>query len=362
MTSPPPPEAGLPPAGAPAAPDAAAPETPDAGAGRALLALIGGYRATQMIAVAARLGIADRLAGWARSAPDLARAAGADPDALRRLLSALVNLGLLAEDGEGRFALTALGGRLRTDVPGSLRAWAIWEGVTSYGAWRALDESVATGRTAFDRVFGLPFFAYFAAHPEVGGQFDAAMTDFTAGIAAAVAAEYDFAGRRTVVDVGGGRGHVLAAVLQTHPLLEGILFDLPGVVPAAIAYLAGAGLAGRARIVAGDFFTAVPPGADLYVLCHIVHDWDDARAIRILQTCRAAVAPEGSLLIVEKYMPEPMVPGAVPSGTDVNMLVLTGGRERTEREYRALLAAGGWRLTRVLPTSSVSSIFEASPA
>jgi SAM-dependent methyltransferase len=243
-----------------------------------------------------------------------------------------------------------------------LRAWAIWEGVTSYRAWGALDESVATGRTAFDQVFGRPFFDYFAAHPEVGAQFDAAMTDFTAGIAAAVAEEYDFPGRRTVVDVGGGRGHVLAAVLRAHPALEGILFDLPGVVPAATAYLAGAGLAGRTRVVAGDFFGVVPAGADAYVLCHIVHDWDDARAIRILQNCRAAVAPAGILLIVEKYMPEPMVPGAVPPGTDVNMLVLTGGRERTEREYRALLAAGGWRLTRVLPTSSVSSIFEAAPA
>jgi hypothetical protein len=342
-------------------PPGAGPATTPSGPREALNGLIGGYRATQLVGVAARLGIADLLAGGGRDAADLAAAAGAHPDALGRVLRALVNLGVLSEDGAGRFALTACGAFLRRDVPGSLHAWAIWEGDTSYRAWAALDHSVATGETAFDRVLGRPFFEHFAAHPEAGAGFDAAMVDYTATIAAAVAAGYDFGAGSTVVDVGGGRGHVLRAVLLAHPEVRGVLFDLPAVLTAGAAALAAAGLAGRASAVAGDFFAAVPAGADVYLLCHIVHDWDDARAVRLLRSCRAAVAPEGCLLIVEKLMPEPMVCGAVPPGTDVNMLVLTGGRERTEREYRALLAAAGWRLRRVRPTASVASLFEAAP-
>jgi SAM-dependent methyltransferase len=186
------------------------------------------------------------------------------------------------------------------------------------------------------------------------------MTDFGLAIGAAVAGEYDFAPYRTVVDLGGGRGHLLAAILSRHPALRGILFDLPHLVPVAESFLAAGGLRERASVVGGDFFASVPP-ADLYVLSHIVHDWDDARSVRLLRVCREAVQPQGRLLIVEKYFPEPMVQGAVPPGTDVNMLVLTGGRERTEGEYRALLDAAGWSLARVLPTSSISSIFEALP-
>ena len=258
------------------------------------------------------------------------------------------------------FSLTPLGEGLRGDIPGSQRAWAIWEGDLSYRAWGALDHSVASGETAFEHVFGRPFFDYLGEHPQAGEQFNRAMTDFTLAIGAAVAGEYDFAPFRTVVDLGGGRGHLLAAILSRHPALHGTLFDLPHLVPTAQAYLNGAGLRDRVSVVGGDFFVSVPP-AGLYVLSHIVHDWDDARSVRLLRVCREAVQPQGRLLIVEKYIPEPMVQGAVPPGTDVNMLVLTGGRERTEGEYRALLGAAGWRLERVLPTSSISSIFEALP-
>lgn len=335
---------------------------------RALAALIGGYRATQMIGVAARLGVADLLAAGPRGAGALAATLGVHPESLLRLLRGLVNLGLLVESagaggaaGEGAlFSLTPLGAGLRGDVPGSQRAWAIWEGDLSYRAWGALDHSVASGETGFERVFGRPFFDYLGAHPEEGDRFSRAMTDFGLAIGAAVAGEYDFAPYRTVVDLGGGRGHLLAAILHRHPDLRGTLFDLPHLVPDAEAFLAAAGLRERVSVVGGDFFVSVPP-ADLYVLSHIVHDWDDARSVRLLRVCREAVQPQGRLLIVEKYLPEPMVQGAVPPGTDVNMLVLTGGRERTEGEYRALLDKAGWSLARVLPTSSISSIFEALP-
>ncbi|HEX2517709.1 MAG TPA: methyltransferase [Chloroflexota bacterium] len=331
---------------------------------RTLAALIGGYRATQMIGVAARLGVADHLAAGPQGAGHLATTLGVQVDALLRLLRGLVNLGLLVESAGAEtaalFSLTPLGEGLRGDVPGSQRAWAIWEGDLSYRAWGALDHSVASGETAFEHVFGRPFFDYLGEHPQTGEQFNRAMTDFSLAIGAAVAGEYDFAPYRTVVDLGGGRGHLLAAILSRHPALHGTLFDLPHLVPTAQAYLDGVGLRDRVSVVGGDFFVSVPP-ADLYVLSHIVHDWDDARSVRLLRVCREAVQPQGRLLIVEKYIPEPMVRGAVPPGTDVNMLVLTGGRERTEGEYRALLGAAGWRLERVLPTSSISSIFEALP-
>jgi SAM-dependent methyltransferase len=322
-----------------------------------------------MIGVAARLGVADRLAGGPQGAGPLAAALGVHPDALQRLLRGLVNLGLLVESAGAQsagarapqFSLTPLGEGLRGDVPGSQRAWAIWEGGLSYRAWGALDHSVASAGTAFERVFGQPFFDYLGEHPQAGEQFNRAMTDFSLAIGAAVAGGYDFAPYRTVVDLGGGRGHLLAAILSRHPALRGILFDLPHLVPTAQAYLDAAGLRDRVSVVGGDFFVSVPP-ADLYVLSHIVHDWDDERSVRLLRVCREAVRPGGRLLIVEKYLPQPMVRGAVPPGTDVNMLVLTGGRERTEGEYRDLLRGAGWGLQRVLPTGSISSIFEALPA
>ncbi|MGH2354048.1 MAG: methyltransferase [Chloroflexota bacterium] len=329
---------------------------------RTLAGLIGGYRSTQMLFAAAQLGIADRLADGPLQSRALAGMVGADEAALRRLLRGLVNVGVLTEDAGGRFGLTPVGAALRTDVPGSQHAWAIWEGGMSYQAWGALLYSVQTGRAAFDHVFGRPFFAHFAAHPEAGDGFNRAMAGYSAAIATAVAQGYDFSPFRTVVDVGGGHGTLLAAVLRAYPHLTGVHSDLPSVAAGAEPWLAAAGVAGRCRIVSGDFFAAVPGGGDVYLLGHIVHDWDDAQAVRILRNCRTAMAGHGRLLIVEKHMPEPMTEGAVPPGTDVNMLVLTGGRERTDAEYRALLAAAGWRLERVMPTRSMASILEASPA
>ncbi|HEX2033731.1 MAG TPA: methyltransferase [Chloroflexota bacterium] len=328
---------------------------------RQLLArLIGGYRNTQMIAVAARLGLADRLADGPRGAAELAALVGAAPQPLHRLLRGLVNIGVLHEDVDGRFRLTAVGAFLRSDVSDSQRAWAIWEGDTSYRAWGELELSVRTGRTAFEAHFGRPFFEELTANEARGRQFDAAMVSFTSAIGAAVAAAYDFSPFRTVVDVGGGHGTVIAAILQAHPRPRGVLFDLPHVAAGARALLERAGVAERCRIAGGDFFQAVPRG-DCYVLSHIIHDWEDGPARAILRRCREAMDGDGRLLIVEKYMPEPMVAGAVPPGTDVNMLVLTGGRERTEAEYRTLLEGAGLRLTRVIPTASMASIFEAQP-
>ncbi len=278
------------------------------------------------------------------------------------MLRALAGLGLFAEEGEGRFRLTALGEPLRAGVPGSVRGYAVLVGEPMvWRSWGGILHSLRTGQPAFDHAFGAPLFEYLAAHPEEARVFDEAMTGRSAAEIAAVLAAYDFSGAGTVVDVGGGQGALLAAVLEADPRARGVLFDRPHVVAAARARLATAGLVpARCHLVEGDFFGAVPPGGDLYVLKRIIHDWDDGRARSILRNCRAAVPEAGRLLLVELVVP----PGDEPSDAkllDLLMLVYAGGRERTEAEYRDLLASAGFGLTRVVPTASCVSVVEAVP-
>ncbi len=255
--------------------------------------LASGYWHTQAIYVAAKLGIADLLADGPKPADELAPATHTNPRALYRLLRALASLGIFAEDDRHRFALTPMADCLRTGVPGSVRSLAIMRGEWQYEAWGQLLHSVRTGECAFEKVYGEPLFDHLAAHPEKGKLFDEAMTGVHGRETQAMLDAYDFAGIGTLADIGGGNGEVIASVLKRYPAMRGVLFDRPAVVQRAGANLEAAGLSGRCAVTAGDFFASVPPGADAYLLRHIVHDWDDDKSVAILRNCRAAMALAG---------------------------------------------------------------------
>lgn len=327
-----------------------------------LMNLTTGHWVMHAIFVAAKLGIADLLREGPRSSGDLAQSAGANPRALYRLLRALASSGIFAEGSDGRFALTPLAACLQADAPGSMRAWALVMGEPSgFQPWGGLLDSVKTGQTAFDQVYGMGVFDYFAQHPVLGRLFDAAMTDFSGPEIAGIMAACDFSGIGTLVDVAGGHGSLLGTILQAYPAMRGVLADVPAVIEGARRHFEAAQLADRCEVVPIDFFESVPAGGDAYMMKHIIHDWDDARSNTILKNCHRAMAGKGKLLLAETVMP----PGNDPEfgkWLDVGMLVFTGGCERTEGEYRELLAAAGFRLTRIVPTPSPVSMIEAVPA
>ncbi len=327
--------------------------------------LLIGYRVSQALYVAAKLGVADHLKDGPRSGEEVARSVGAHAPSLARLLRALVGIGILAEREDGRFALTAVGECLRSDAPDSQRAVAIFYGDRRHwGAWGALLQSVTTGEK-FGGPGKLDFTDLAARDPEGAAIFNDAMSAFTRGMDAAVTEAYDFSRIRTLVDVGGGHGALLAGILRAQPHLRGILFDIPPVIDGARAHVERAGLGSRIELVAGSFFEVVPPGGDAYMLKFIIHDWDDERSTQILQSCRRAMDANGKLLLVERVVP-PLVE-QIPAHreavlADLNMLVLTGGRERTEAEYTSLLAKSGFRLERIVATASMVSVVEGVPA
>jgi SAM-dependent methyltransferase len=325
--------------------------------------LIGSYRITHAIKAAAQLGIADHLGERPQSASELAARLRVNPQALYRLLRTLAGIDLLADAGDGRFTLTPVGACLRRDAPDGMRAWALCEGAEYYqGAWMNLLHAVETGETAFEHTHGETFYQYLARRPEAGHGFSQAMLDYARLIAAAVVDGYDFAGVRRVVDIGGSHGHLLQAILRANPTVSGVLFDRPAVVERAGERLLGTELAGRAELVAGDFFESLPAGGDLYLLSRILMDYDDDASVRLLENCYRAMTPGGRVLIVQLLMPEPGGGAREPlfeaAVSDLNMLVLTGGRERTEGEYRTLLGRAGFRLARVVPTRALVSLIE----
>jgi O-methyltransferase domain/Dimerisation domain len=326
-----------------------------------LLQLMNGYWITQSIAVAAELGLADHLAHGPATAEWLATAIGADAQALRRLLRALAMIGVLEEQAGGTFGLSSIGTFLRGDVPGSLRALARMRGSEwQWRSWRELGHSVRTGETALDHVYGKPLFEYFADSPADGAVFNEAMISHASQMHTAVAASYDFPAEGTLVDVGAGHGTLVASILETRPGLAAVVFDLPSVVDGAAEWLGQRGLGDRCQFVAGDFFETVPEGGDVYALSHIVHDWDDATAIKLLQRCREAMSPEARLAVCEMVVPT----GPEPHFSkllDLEMLVNTGGQERTVEEYERLYAAAGFELTRVVPTPTPVSVIEGRP-
>lgn len=336
-------------------------DTPDVPPQVALLRLLNGFRATQLVALAARLGIADLLADGSRTAEDLAHATETQPDALYRALRALAGMGVFAELEGQRFALTPLSALLQSAHPESERAFALYISDEAYRTWADLPYSVTTGQPAFDHVYGASHWAYLAAHPDASEAFNQAMSVVAQREIVAMVAAYEFTGATRVVDVGGGQGKLLSAILQAHPALHGALFDLPHVAAGAEPTLHAAGVADRCDIVGGDFFTTVPPRGDLLTLSHILHDWDDARAAVIVRNCAQALEPQGKLLVIEDVI-EPAANAQQTLLRDVQMLVMNGGRERTAAEFERLFTAAGLRLTRVIHTRTSTCIVEAERA
>jgi hypothetical protein len=324
-----------------------------------LLALTAGKWVSQAMAVVAELGIADLLRDGPRSAGDIARATKASEDGVYRLLRALGGVGLFAETGNRRFRLTPLGRLLRTDSPEAIGGYARFVGHEStWRPWGDLGHSVRTGEPAFDHVYGMPVFEYFAKTPEAAAVFDAAMTSVSTLESKAVVAAYDFSGIKTLVDVAGGHGLMIATILKANKRVRGVLFDLPHVTAGATSLLQSAGVAGRCQLVSGDFFSSVPSGGDAYVMKHIIHDWDDDRATQILRNCHRAMEPGGKVLIVDAVIPHG---NSAHFGKllDLEMLVLTPrGRERTRVEFQELLTRSGFRLRRVVPTHTHLSVVE----
>ncbi len=335
--------------------------TTDQSAATDLRRMIVGYRLSQALHVAAKLGIADLLAEGPRRAEDLAEVTGSHPSSLYRVLRLLASEGVFEEREEGRFTLTPLAEPLRNDAPDSLRARAVFDVEEwNWHPWGNLLHSTKTGGSAFDHTYGVAVFDYLKETPEAATSFDSLMAAQTRPWALSVADTYDFADIGTLVDVGGGYGALIAAILTAYPHLKGVLVDLPHVVAGVQPKLEEAGLAGRCETVAGDFFQSVPDGGDAYMLKHVLHDWDDDRCVSILNNCRRAISDEGRVLVIEILI----APGNEPDYgkyLDLNMLVLTKGRERTEEQYRTLFEAAGFGLSRVVPTGSELSIIEGRP-
>jgi O-methyltransferase domain/Dimerisation domain len=323
---------------------------------RDLARLIDGYLTTQLLYVAARLGVADVLAFGPRTGREIAEAVGADADALTRMLRGLVLEDILAEEDGERFRLTGLGEGLRDGVPGSLRGAILARGELYWSAAAGLLRAATEGGTAFEHVHGAPFFDHLAGDLDRAAAFQASMADRAQREAADVVGAYDFAGLRDVVDVGGGSGVLLEAILRATPGLRGVLVDRPEAVEKARRRLTAAGLNDRCECVVGDFFHAVPSGADSYLLSRVIHDWDDADAQRVLTTCREAMPVDARLLLVEAIVPERAHDGPEAIRMDLHMLMLLGARERTEGQYRRLLADAGFELRRVVPTGSPASL------
>jgi hypothetical protein len=318
--------------------------------------MIVGSWVTQAIAVAAELGIAERLADSPRTADELAQDTGAHGSSLYRLLRALASVGIFEEDGAGRFGLSPLGALLADDMPGSKRSLAIMAGAEFYRSWGGLLGSVRTGAPAFDTVFGAPFFRYLEENPERWRIYDAAMADVHDAETTPVLEAYDFTTVHTVVDVGGGNGLALLAALQRHRHLRGVLFDLPDVAQRAQVHLAETDVADRIEAVGGDFFDAVPENHDTYLLRHVIHDWEDREATAILRTCQEAMLPGGRILVIETVIPAGNAP-CFGKWLDLMMLVV-GGRERTREEFERIFAAAGLRLARLIPTAHEVSVLE----
>lgn len=323
--------------------------------------MLTGYWVSQAIYVAAKLGLSDLLHKRPQTAAELAAQTQVQPEALFRLLRTLASVGVYEEQADGSFNLTPLAAELRSDVPNSQRAMAIMTGEEHFQAWGELLSSVRTGKPAFDKLYGEPVFDWLSKHPEQATVFDAAMVSVHGRETAAMIDAYDFSEIGTLADVGGGNGSVLRAVLARNPKVRGMLCDLAGVLERAAPLIAADGLAGRIQTIPTNFFEAVPPGADAYLMRHIIHDWTDEQALTILRNVRNVIRDDGRLLIVEGIIPA----GNSPSFgklLDLNMLVIPGGKERTEAEYRALLAKAGFRLEKIAPTAAEVSVIEGRPA
>ncbi len=329
-----------------------------------LVQLVWGYRVSQAIYVAARLGVADHLSSGPRDARQLARPCGADASTLGRLLRALVSIGVFRQLPDGRYAHNSLSRCLVHGHRSSIAAATMMWIEDHYEAWSELLHAIRKGGAAFPRTQGTDFYGFLQRDRRAAARFNAAISELTSQEARSARPSFDFTSARLVVDVGGGQGDLLSKILKATPQARGILFDVPRVIRAARAHLRDDPSAGRIRFASGDFFRSVPSGADAYLLRWVLHNWDDRDALRILRNCRRAMPPRGRLLVIEEAMPDEARPDwrhfSAALG-DLNMLVLLGGHERTRTEYRRLLSRAGLSLNREVPGDGYS-IFEASLA
>lgn len=312
------------------------------------------YRTSKLVYVAAKLGIADLVAEGPRTCEEMAVSRGVSPDALCRVMRGLAMLGIFERQDDGRYAQTDYSESLRSDVEGSVRAGVIFWGAEQYGAWTELLHTVTTGEPAFTKVYGDPF-TYYDQHPEAGQVFDNFMSALSGQVAAGIAFNYDFPDQGTVVDVGGGEGVLLAAILNSRPGLSGILLDRPLVAEKARRFLAEEGVLKRCRVVAGDFRRAVPRGKDVYILRNVIHDWDDSTAQRIMAACTRSMKQSSRLLVIQRVLPNPLTPELHAMRlveSDLMQMVYNGGRERTLLEYRNLIEAAGLRIHQTMGNTS----------
>ncbi len=323
-----------------------------------LLQMIWGLHVSRAVYLAAELGVADLLATGTRTAAGLAKATQTNEPALYRVLRLLAALGVLTEPEPRSFGLTVLGDRLRSDVPASMRNWAMLADTVGFDAYEPILDAARTGKTGLEIAYGVTTFERLHGDAQRAARFDATMSERTAAFAPSVAAAYDFAGMRVIADIGGGQGTLLAAILRRHEHLRGVVFEVPDVARRAVSVLREAGVADRCEIVAGDFFAGVPDGADGYILANVLHDWDDSRAVQILQACRHAMGTRGRVLIVERLIPDDPREAVPVLLSDLNMLLLSGGQERTNAEYGELLAAAGLRPGRIQPVATPYGVIE----
>ena len=335
---------------------------PEVSAGKLVFQVASGYMASAALQVAMRLDIAARLSNGPRPVTDLAREAGVQTDGLYRVLRALASLGIFAESSPRTFALTPAAELLRKG-PGSLGDGI--EFITDplhFETYAEALHSVQTGQPAAEKVVGMPLFEYLAKTPQWSTSFNNAMTAFSANVMPAVLKAYDFRGVGTLVDVAGGHGHVLTSVLRDYPQMRGVLFDLEHVIAGSGPLLAASGVQNRVRAEPGDFFKAVPAGGDAYIMKHIIHDWDDERAVTILSNIRKALdgKPQGRVILLEAVLAADNAPDFAKL-LDLEMMLFPGGRERTAKEFGELFDRAGFTLTTVVPTESMLSVVEARP-
>ena len=326
-----------------------------------MLQLLNGAHVAGAVSCLAQLGIPDLVEAGPRSAEDLATEIGVQPQALYRLMRATACVGVLSEGPDGRFSETSMSAVLRKNANPSLRGLAIMGGREWHGrGWSYLEYCVRTGKQAIDRIYGMPIFEYLKQHPEEAQIFDETMTGLSTIDGPAVADAYAFDGIRSIVDVAGGHGFLLATILARNPQMRGTLYDAPHVVEGAKNGPLRP-LMERCTFVSGDMFSSMPAGSDAYIMKHIIHDWPDDLCIKILKACRKNVSAGGKLLVVDNVI-QPGNDFSPGKFLDLQMLIFPGGRERTEREFRELFAAAGWRLSRVVPTAVAESIVEGIPA
>jgi len=318
-----------------------------------------GYWISRILYFTAKIGLADLLADGPKTAKELAPKTGTHTKSLSRMMRTLASIGVLSDEGDGKYGLTPLGEALRDDAPGAARYGILaMSGKWGWKMWEHFEYSMKTGESASVTAHGVPAFEAIARDPELASHFSGAMVCFHGEEPPAVADAYDFSQFGTIADIGGASGNLLGTILAKHPGPEGILFDLPHVVGDAPALLEKKGVADRVTIESGSFFEEVPAGADAYIASHIIHDWNEEQCISILSNIREGMGPDSKLLLIEMVLPEGDAPhpGKI---LDMVMLVMPGGEERTAAEYDELLAKAGLKMTKVVPTASPVSIVEA---